>query len=47
MFEKGIEDRPPVAVRQVAKDFREVGGMLFLKQVEQVGSRTDPLQSLD
>ena len=32
---------------ELAEDLREVGGVLLLQQIQQVGGRTDAQQSLD
>ena len=34
-------------VGELAQDLGEVGGALFLQEVEEIGGRTYPLQSLD
>ena len=47
MAEQGIEGGPAFQGPQVAEDFSEIRGMLLLQEVQQVGGRTNPLQSLD
>src|SRR5688572_21208941 len=41
------KDRLAVLVRQLAEDLREVGGVLLLKEVQEVGGRTNTQQPLD
>ena len=41
------ERRLAILVRQLAEDLGEVGGVLLLQQVQQVGGRTNAQQSLD
>ena len=41
------ERRLAILFGKVAEDLGEVGGMLLLQQVQQVGGRTDAQQSLD
>ena len=46
-LDEDVEDGLPLVVEQRSEDLREVGGMLLLQQIQQVGGRTNAQQSFD
>ena len=47
MVDEQVERAVAVLVRELVQDLGEVGGTLFLEEIQEIGGRTNPLQSLD